>query len=77
MADDIMAEFKNRRFIVAPNHLVDNPGEHLVILSDFSYWNDHYNELEHWIKHNGGYIEGMGLTLPDAPTLTSFCLRWS
>ena len=77
MADDVMAEFKNRRFIVAADHLLDQPGEHVVILSDFEYWNDHYNELEHWIQHNGGRIKGMGLTLPDAPTLTAFCLRWS
>lgn len=77
MADDIMAEFKNRRFIVAPNHLLDNPGEHVVILSDFEYWNDHYDELQDWVKQNNGFIQGMGLTLPDAPTLTAFCLRWS
>ena len=77
MADDIMAEFKNRRFVVAPADLLENPGEHVVILSDFEYWNDHYDELQDWIKQNNGFIQGMGLTLPDAPTLTAFCLRWS
>lgn len=77
MADDVMAEFKNRRFVVAPADLLENPGEHVVILSDFEYWNDHYDELQDWVKQNNGFIQGMGLTLPDAPTLTAFCLRWS
>ena len=77
MADDVMAEFKNRRFIIAPNHLLDKPGDHLIILSDFKYWSDHYDELQVWVNDNQGRIQGMGLTLPDAQTLTAFCLRWS
>ena len=77
MVNDIMAEFKNRRFVVAPADLLENPGEHVVILSDFEYWNDHYDELQDWVKQNNGFIQGMGLTLPDARTLTAFCLRWS
>lgn len=77
MANDVMAEFKNCRFVVAPADLLENPGEHVVILSDFEYWNDHYDELQDWVKQNNGFIQGMGLTLPDAPTLTAFCLRWS
>lgn len=77
MANDVMAQFKNRRFVVAPADLLENPGEHVVILSDFEYWNDHYDELQDWVKQNNGFIQGMGLTLPDAPTLTAFCLRWS
>lgn len=71
-----MAEFKSSRFVVAPGFMLD-PGEHLVILSDFGYWNDHYDELEQWCKNHGGVIKGMGLTLPDAHTLTLFTLRWS
>lgn len=77
MVDDVMVEFKHSRFVVAPNYLLDNPGEHIVILCDFEYWNNHYDELESWIELHGGYIKGMGLTLPDAQTLTAFCLRWS
>lgn len=77
MANDVMAEFKNVRFVVAPADLLENPGEHVVILSDFEYWNDHYDELQDWVKQNNGFVQGMGLTLPDAPTLTAFCLRWS
>jgi hypothetical protein len=76
MSDDIMAEFKRSRFVVAPGFMLD-PGEHVVILSDFGYWNNHYDELEQWCKNHGGVIKGMGLTLPDSHTLTLFTLRWS
>ncbi len=77
MANDVMAEFKNRRFVVAPAELLEKPGEHVVILSDFEYWNNHYDELKTWVEQNNGFIQGMGLILPDAQTLTAFCLRWS
>lgn len=77
MANDIMAEFKNSRFVVAPADLLENPGEHVVILSDYNFWNDHYDELQDWVKQNNGFVQGMGLILPDAQTLTAFCLRWS
>lgn len=72
-----MAEFKTRRFVVSPADLLEKPGEHVVILSDFRYWNDHYDELKAWVEQNNSFIQGMGLILPDAQTLTAFCLRWS
>lgn len=75
--EDIMSEFKSRRFVIAPGHLLENPVEHVVILSDFGYWNDHYDELEKWCEEHGGIIKGMGLTLPDKQTLTLFTLKWS
>ena len=72
-----MQEFKRNRFVVAQTYLLETPDEHVVILSDFNYWNDHYDELMAWVDKHGGKIQGMGLTLPDAHTLTLFCLRWS
>lgn len=77
ISDDIMAEFKRNRFVIAPGHMLENPVEHVVILSDFTYWNDHYDELIQWCEQHGGVIKGMGLTLPDSHTLTLFTLRWS
>jgi len=77
METDIMAEFKRSRFIVAPHYLLDNPVEHVVILSDFQYWTEHYDDLKDWCKQHGGEVEGMGVTLPDAHTVTLFTLRWS
>jgi len=74
---DIMAEYKRNRFVVAPNYLLDSTDQHLIILSDFQYWNEHYDELVNWCKLHGGVIAGMGLTLPDAHSVTLFSLRWS
>lgn len=71
-----MADFKRQRFVVAPHYLLENPREHVIILSDFEYWNDHYDELVAWLPP-GSKIEGMGITLPDAHALTMFMLRWS
>lgn len=72
-----MAEFKRQRFVVAPGFLLENFDEHVVILSDFHYWNDHYDDLVSWCNEHGGEISGMGVTLPNAHTLTLFTLRWS
>jgi hypothetical protein len=77
MDSDVMAEFKRNRFVVAPNFLLDDPYEHVVILSDLTYWTDHYDELAEWCKLHGGEIAGMGVTLPDAHTVTLFTLKWS
>lgn len=72
-----MAAFKVHRFVVAPSVLLEDPDEQVVILSDFTYWNDHYEELQEWCEQHGAKVKGMGLTLPDAHTLTLFTLKWS
>ena len=76
MDSDIMAEFKNCRFVVAPAHVLDQ-AEHVVILSDIDYWSDHYEELMAWCDQHDAEVQGMGVTLPDAHTVTLFTLRWS
>lgn len=77
VGSNIMAEFQNRRFIVAPSYLLDDFDEHTIILSDIEFWSNHYDDLINWLDSNGGTIQGMGVTLPDDITLTAFCLRWS
>jgi hypothetical protein len=74
---DIMAEFKRQRFVVAPHYLLENVNQHVVILSDLAYWTNHYDELKEWCELYGGEVAGMGVTLPDARTVTLFSLRWS
>jgi hypothetical protein len=49
----------------------------VVILSDLAYWTNHYDELKEWCDLHGGEVAGMGVTLPDANTVTLFALRWS
>jgi hypothetical protein len=76
MNDDVMAEFKNRRFVVASAYVLDRT-EHVVILSDIGYWSEHYEELMAWCNQHNSEVQGMGVTLPDSHTLTLFALRWS
>jgi len=64
-----------RRFII-PDTLVTG-GELLIVLSDIAYWNIHYDDLQVWCKQNKSKVQGMTVVLPDKPTLTAFCLRWS
>jgi hypothetical protein len=64
-----------RRFII-PNTLVTG-GELLIVLSDIAYWNIHYNDLQVWCSQHNSIREGMTVVVPDKPTLTAFCLRWS
>ena len=77
MENDIMADFKKGRFVVAPGFLLNNPLEQVVVLSDFQFWTDHFEALSHWCDQNHARIEGMTVTLPDPETLTAFCLRWA
>lgn len=74
---DIMAEFKNRRFIVAPNYLLEDRSEHVIILSDISFWAEHYDQLQAWCEQHDAAVQGLGVTLPDSETVTLFCLTWS
>lgn len=75
MSDDIFHSWKEQRFIVAPEDLVDE--EKLVILTDFNYWTEHVDELKQWCQRNGAENQGMTVVFPDDETLMLFVLRWS
>ncbi len=66
---------KGHRFIVAPDNL--GYGPHMVILSDFHYWSESYEELVEWCKHNNGQISGMTVDFDCESDLMMFILRWS
>lgn len=67
----------NTRFIVAPDALLDQAGEQLIILSDLQYWNANYDALQHWCANNNSSVSGMVVSLASCQDLTAFCLRWS
>ena len=75
MSDDIFHSWKENRFIIAPDVLVDK--EKLVVLTDYNYWVDHTDELIAWCENNGAVSQGMTVVFPDAETLMLFVLRWS
>jgi hypothetical protein len=73
--EDIMAEFKNKRFAIAPDYLEFSPTG--VVLTDFEFWSNNYTELGDWCGAHQCILSGMTVTMPDEKTLMLFCLKWS
>ena len=78
---DIMADWKNSRFIVVPalNFVgapVSEESCYMVILTDISFWVDNGQALSKWCKQHNATEQGMTVTLPDSETKTLFYLRW-
>ena len=73
---DIMASWKENRFVVADSALIDIEDNNLIVLTNIEYWNDHYEELTEWCENHNAEIRGMTVTCDDH-TLTAFALRWS
>lgn len=76
MSDDIFADWKVNRFIIADSALHDFPG-HLIVLSDVSFWANNADKLEEWCSKNGCSMQGMTVNIPDPKKLTLFILEWS
>ena len=64
-----------QRFLAAPEYLTDN--ELLIILTDITFWNDNFDDLQMWCEQNNSAQQGMTVVLPNKAVLTSFYLRWS
>lgn len=75
LGGDIMAEYKNNRFVVAPQEFTDD--KITVVLCDIEYWSTHYEELENWCNEHGCKTQGMTVDIPDSRTLTMWTLCWS
>lgn len=66
------------RFVVSDPVVSASFGtQHVVILSDFKYWNDHWDELLAWCQEHGCRLEGATVDIPADETMTLFALRWS
>lgn len=76
ISDDIFENWKGQKFIIADRNLHDSKG-HLIILTDYIFWTDHFDKLETWCNKNGGKIEGMTVNLPTDKLLTAFLLKWT
>jgi hypothetical protein len=75
---DIMAEWKKNHFVIVEAALIDiaDPDANLIILTDVTYWNEHYDTLKSWCVDYSAEVRGMTVTC-DSASLTAFCLRWS
>lgn len=76
ISEDIFAEWKKSRFILAHPYLHNEKGQ-LVILTDFSYWSEHIEELMEWCQDNGGEVNGSTVLFRNDKEVTTFVLRWS
>ena len=75
---------QGQRFKLVPTCLVSSKSHNfayqsmgLVILSDYTFWMSHYDELQEWCNVNGGIVEGMTVMFPDEKSLLCFLVRWS
>ncbi len=75
MSDDIFHSWKENRFVIAPDVLVDR--EQLVILTDVGYWVHHIDNLKVWCDIYNCELSGMTVCFPDKETLEMFVLKWS
>ena len=74
-AEDLMAGFKNKKFVIAPDDLGFTPT--MIVLTDFTFWTNNYTELGDWCGAHQCRLSGMTVDIPDEKTLTLFCLKWS
>ena len=78
---DIMQDYKNKRFFVAPNYISHGLPEpvygHLVILTDIGFWSNNIDALIAWCAEYGCMHKGMTVDVPNDELLTLFYLRWS
>jgi len=81
MSDDILADWKKSKFILASRHLTRHLTEtdkHLIVLTDIKYWAEHADELKEWCDRTQGVrTQGMTVEISDDKTLTHFILKWS
>ena len=77
---DIMQDFKDRRFTVCPSYIsrgfIEPTYGHLIVMTDFSFWNDNIDALLAWCNDYECRVQGMTVEIPNDETLTLFCLRW-
>ena len=65
------------RFIIIENYALNVNYSHAVFLIDFAFWARHELDLRVWCDDNDAKFAGMMVEIPNAPTLTAFCLKWN
>lgn len=76
MPDDILADWKSSRFVVADALLSPFPQGVCVILTDIAYWSENCDDLDHWCSQHHARREGMTVNMTQ-DTLLLFVLKWS
>jgi hypothetical protein len=77
---DVFADWKNRRFVIAPKHTFNDNNidfKHLIVLTDIKFWALITDDLTRWCEENNCRSKGMTVEIPSDRELTLFCLRWA
>ena len=76
-SEDILADWKVKRFVVVDPGLRTSPGFGVsIVLTDISYWADHEAELDAWCEQHAARRSGMVIDMSES-ALMMFSLRWS
>ena len=76
-SEDILADWKVKRFIVVDPGLREGPGLGVsIVLTDIEYWVEHDAELDAWCEQNSARRWGMIVDMSES-AMMMFSLRWS
>jgi len=83
-AEDIFADWKKNRFIIADDFAKEYLNEQqiegtIIVLTDFRFWGQEHiaDQLVQWCLDNNCKTQGATVTIPSKQLLTAFMLRWS
>jgi hypothetical protein len=78
MTQDIFADWKNKRFVIADG-LYPTEDASVVVLTDFNFWGQEHvaDQLTQWCLDNDCHQKGATVEIADKQTLTTFILQWS
>lgn len=77
MDEDILADWKQRRFAVVDARSWGMGTDWVVVLSDISFWSQHAVDLKHWCDQHDCQARGLTVEIPTEHLLTLFQLKWS
>ena len=85
MTQDIFADWKKSRFIIADDfvakeYLNEQQIEGtIIVLTDFRFWGQEHvaDQLVQWCIDHGCRTQGATVEINSAQSLTAFMLRWS
>ena len=80
-AEDIFADWKKNRFIIADDFALNEQQIEgtIIVLTDFRFWGQEHiaDQLVQWCLDNNCKTQGATVTIPSKQLLTAFMLRWS
>jgi hypothetical protein len=75
---DVLAEMKGHKFYLVPEEYLEEDVNYTsIILTDVTYWNNNFDELNRWCIINSVDIVGLSLKIYDPKIVMAFILKWS